>query len=92
MMHVLGNSVEDICEIIRLWEEEVLRSYNQGILTAKQYDCFNDLYFDANGVNVVKERLISKAGITIDELIMIYQYKRHCNKLVHRKNMDAIKE
>jgi len=27
------NSIEDVCEIIRLWEEKILTLYNDGLVT-----------------------------------------------------------
>ena len=81
----------DICNIIGMWYELLLKTYNSGLPYNKRFKNFSELYEEMSKSKSVEGRIyvISKDhyGMTQDEVRSLFGYKLKRNSNVHKKSL-----
>jgi len=94
---IARDAIDDLCQIIKKWEEKLLEMYNRGLRRDKHYTSLTHLYYE--GVRLRKEgnvgvenRLILMAGrlsnVNLNEIKRMVAYKNIRNSIAHKTKWD----
>jgi hypothetical protein len=92
------DTIDDLCQIIKNWQDRVTTMYNQNLHRDKHYNSITHLYSDAiefneKGNHGVKNRLTlvaSKLGnVTLTEVGKMVVYKKIRNSIAHKSKWDS---
>ena len=91
------DAIDDLCQIIKKWEEKFIEMYNQNLRKDRHYHLLTHLYYEAEKLKKkgnlgVENRLILIAGklgdIDLDEIEKMVTYKNIRNNIAHKKKWD----
>uniref|UniRef100_U9UIS6 Uncharacterized protein n=1 Tax=Rhizophagus irregularis (strain DAOM 181602 / DAOM 197198 / MUCL 43194) TaxID=747089 RepID=U9UIS6_RHIID len=97
---IARDAIDDLCQIMKKWEEKLLAMYNQGLRRDRHYHSLTHLYYEGDrlkeGGNVgVENRLVLMAGklgiVYLNEIERMVAYKNIRNSIAHKTKWDPVR-